>query len=300
MGERIGFLKEVVGRSVEKKVGALKGGEVLLLENVRFHPGEEKNSKAFARMLSGLADCYVNEAFADSHRNHASIATVPRLLPSYAGFRFAEEVTVFTRVFSRPVRPFVALIGGAKVDAKLSCLQRLLRVADHVLVGGDIANAVLFYERGKRVLRAEKTALKRLFASRTIRRLVVPCDVTERQPRMVYTVAAGQVRNRRSIIDIGPLTVHLYRRYLELARTVVWNGPVGVTEVMEGARSSEDLARSIANLKAQTIVGGGETVTFLQNLGLTGRYTHVSTGGGAMLALLAGEILPGLTALTVR
>lgn len=276
-------------------------GEVLLFENIRFWPGEEKNSAAFARSLARWGDIYVNEAFAVCHRAHASVVRLPNLLPSYAGLHLAREVAAMERVMKNPRRPLIVLLGGVKIETKLPLIRRFLRDADYILIGGALASTIfslMGLEVGKsRVDRDVRIPLRIL----TNRKILLPADVT-----VTHSLAPGsahracrtdEVRRDEYIVDIGFKTRARFAALIRGAGTVVWNGPVGLVEAPEYAAGTHALAGAMADENIFTVVGGGDTIAALRRLRVLKRFDHVSTGGGAMLEFLAGKKLPGIEAL---
>lgn len=274
--------------------------EVLLFENIRFWPGEEKNDRHFAGRLARWADVYVNEAFANSHRNHASMAAVTRFLPAFAGFHLRRELAMLERVrHSRP--PVVAILGGAKLETKLPLMEAFLARGGEVLVGGTLANT-LFLARG---LPVGKSVADHGFVRRLRRsiishpRLHLPVDllVGRTAHGASRIVRAGAVGSGDTIFDIGPRTVAQFGAIISKARTVIWNGPLGFVEIFRFSRGTREIARRIRRARGFRVVGGGDTVALLHHYHLFGGFSHVSAGGGAMLAFLAGEKLPALEAL---
>jgi len=253
---------DCVGKEIEKQTWAMAAGEILLLENLRFHKEEEENDDNFARELAKLGDFYINDAFGASHRNHASIVGVPRYLPSAAGFLLEKEIKVLTDLMENPKKPLVAIIGGAKVETKTKVINRMSERADAVLIGGLIKRGI--DEKGIKLKRPDK--------------IVFPLDNIEGK-------------------DIGPRTVELFREKIFSAKTVFFNGVVGMTEEERFAKGTEGVLRAIIKSGAFSVVGGGETVDFINKIGLIEKFNHVSTGGGAMLEFLSGTKLPGIEAL---
>lgn len=282
------------------------GKRCILLENIRFESGEEENSPALAKRLASLADVAVNDAFADSHRAHASIVGVAKQMPMFAGLSLQREVTELTALIKRPKHPYVAVIGGAKISTKLHLIQRLLKQADFVLLGGALANTLLQAEGV--AIGASLVEPKMLDAATgltsTNTKLKIPCDVVVAKRRAARvptrTTAVGKIQSKEIILDIGPDTVELFRRVLRTAKTIVWNGPMGVYEMQPFDRGTVALAKVIAASRAQSIAGGGETVDAIRRAGVAKRFTFLSTGGGAMLEFLEGKTLPGVTAVTVQ
>jgi len=257
---------DCVGPEIEKWLTEMQSGEILLLENLRFHKEEEENDEKFAQELSKLADIYINDAFGASHRNHASIVGVPKFLPSGAGLLLEKEIQVLSDLIEKPRKPLVAIIGGAKVETKVKLIDRISEVADFVLIGGLV----------KKAIKGESIQLK------YPQKIVEPVDET----------GGGK--------DIGLRTINLFKEKISKAKTIFWNGTLGLAEEEEFAHGSREIAKTIIESGAFSVVGGGETVEFITKLGLTEKFNHVSTGGGAMLAFLSGEKLPGLEALGGR
>ncbi|MBI3976840.1 MAG: phosphoglycerate kinase [Chloroflexi bacterium] len=301
---------DCVGPEVEAAVGRLRPGDVLMLENVRFHPEEEKNDPEFARKLASLADLYVNDAFGTAHRAHASTAGIARHLPAVAGFLMEKEIEHLGRILEHPARPFAAVIGGAKISSKIAVLKSLLQRVDALLIGGGMANTFLKargYEIGRSLVEDDQLDTARdLMQAATAAGvpLLLPVDVTigdhyaaDAERRVVEV---GQIPADWSIMDIGPRTAERYVKELRRARTVFWNGPMGVFEFPRFADGTQATARALAEVDATTVVGGGESVAAVEQLGLADRITHVSTGGGASLEFLEGRTLPGVQVLQDR
>ncbi len=298
---------DCVGAEVEKMVSALKPGDVLVLENVRFHPEEEKNDGAFADQLAKLGEVYVNDAFGSAHRAHASTEAVAHRLPAVAGFLMEAEIDYLGRALEKPDRPFVAILGGAKVSDKIAVIENLLTIVDKLLIGGGMANTFI-KAKGLKVADSliEDTAIntaKDLIA-RGGNKLKLPIDVViadkfEAEAQM-KTVQIDQVPAGWRILDIGPQTVSLYNEIIAKAKMVVWNGPMGVFEFPRFAEGTNAVARAIAASKATSIIGGGDSAAAVQNSGVADKITHISTGGGASLEFLEGKVLPGVAALNDR
>ncbi len=309
LGRPVAFAADCVGPEAEQAVAALGEGQVLLLENVRFYAGEEANDPEFARRLASLADLYVNDAFGTAHRAHASIEGVARFLPAVAGFLMEKEIAALSALLE-PEHPFVAIVGGAKVSDKLLVLQRLLDKVDVLAIGGGMANTflrALGYRTGKSLVQEEMIPE----ASRLIARareegkeLLLPLDVVVADFFLATAdhkvVPVSAVPEDWIILDIGPLTVKRYGEAVAKARTVFWNGPMGVAEWPNFARGTEGMARALAEARAFTVVGGGDSVAALERTGLADRISHVSTGGGASLEFLEGKELPGVACLADR
>lgn len=300
-------LPDCIGPEVESAVTAMNDGDVVLLENLRFHPEERADAPAFAEELADLAEIYVNDAFGASHRAHASIVGVPEYLPAVAGLLLEREVNTFTRILEEPERPFAAVIGGAKVSDKLEVLENIVSRVDLLLVGGGMAATFLAsrgYGTGASHVETDRLdAVREISAKAAERgvRLILPRDVVvaERLEAGAPTrvVPATEIPDGRIIADIGPGAADEFSRELGSSRTVVWNGPMGVFEIPEFAEGTRRVAAALANLRGTTVVGGGSTADAVTRFGLAGQMTHVSTGGGAALAMLAGKPLPGFEAL---
>lgn len=279
--------------------------DVLLFENLRFWEGEEKNDSDFARSLARWGDCYVNEAFAASHRPHASIVGLALLLPSYAGMRLAREVRVLESLSGKVKRPYVALLGGAKIETKLPLIRRFLEIADRVLVGGALANTLLA-SAGSPIGRSAADLTRQDFRDLLQnKKMVIPLDVIAARSLSegaFRASPASEVRENEYIVDIGPKTRKQFSLLAKCARTIVWNGPLGVCEVPAFARGTKKLVDAVGESAAFKVIGGGDTLAVLESprllkkIARRGR-THVSTGGGAMLEFLAGKKLPGIEAL---
>ncbi len=310
----IGFVRDCVGPEAEARSRALKDGDVLLLENLRFHPEEEKNDPAFARSLAALGDLYVNDAFGTAHRAHASTEGVPRILkPAAAGFLMEQELNHLGAALDRPARPFVAILGGAKISGKIDVITSLLAKVDRLLVGGAMMFTFLRAQgkaTGRSLVEEDRIDLARRVledaAARKVE-IVLPVDC------IVSTASDGSAPARATSIDglrsdemgvdVGPETLALFRHRLEGAKTVLWNGPMGIFEVPAFAAGTLAVARALAEATgrgAVTIVGGGDSAAAVQQAGLAERLTHLSTGGGAALEFLEGKVLPGVAALDDR
>jgi phosphoglycerate kinase len=304
LARTVGFAEDCVGDPAEAAVGGMRDGDVLLLENVRFHAGDEADDPEFARQLAALGDLYVNDAFAASHRAHASVVGVARLLPAYAGELMLSELEALHRALDEPRRPLVAIVGGAKVSTKAGVLRFLLPKVDALIVGGAMANT-FFKASGKEVgasfVEDEALGEAREVAEQGGDRVVLPVDaVCARKMEAggetrVFT--AEQVEPGWMILDVGPRSRSLYTDRLSGAGTVVWNGPVGVFEIPEFSEGTRALAEAIADSGAYSLVGGGDTAAAVEQMGMQGRFSHVSTGGGATLEYLEGRELPGVAVL---
>jgi phosphoglycerate kinase len=304
LGRPVAFAEDCVGEPALTAARRLGEGEVLLLENVRFHPGEEANDREFARRLASLAEVFVNDAFAAAHRAHASVVGVAELLPAYAGRLMLAELEALHRALDVPRRPLVAVVGGAKVSTKAGVLRHLLPRVDALLVGGAMANT-FFKARGLEVgaslVEDEALEVARQVEAEGGDRLALPLDAVcarrmqAGEETRVWEV--GEVEPGWMMLDVGPRTVESFLGRLRGAGTVVWNGPVGVFEIPEFAAGTRALGEAIAASGAYSLLGGGDTAAAVHRFGLDGRFSHVSTGGGATLEYLEGKELPGVAVL---
>ncbi|HET7767821.1 MAG TPA: phosphoglycerate kinase [Chloroflexota bacterium] len=307
LGAPVATAADCVGLAAQRAVDALRPGEVLLLENVRFHAEEEQNDPAFAKQLASLADLYVNDAFGTAHRAHASTEGVTRHLPSAAGLLMQKEIEVLGRALVRPDRPFAAIVGGKKVTDKIGVLNNLIQRADQILIGGAMANTFLKahgLEIGASYFEEEAVdvATNLVKEARAAGKpLLLPRDAvvaTAIDPQALHHIVdVTDVPPAQMIVDIGPRTIEQYVAELRQAKTVVWNGPMGVTEIEAFANGTREIARALGSLDGTTIVGGGDSVAALEQAGLAGQIDHISTGGGASLEFLEGKELPGVAAL---
>ena len=288
LGARVPMAPDCIGPETEQQVRELEPGDVLMLENVRFHPEEERNDPAFARALANGFDAYVNDAFGAAHRAHASTEGVAHILPAYAGLLLDAEVRVLTSLLDAPARPFLAIVGGAKVSSKIDVLKALVAKADVVAVGGGMANTFLAATGSD--IQSSLSEPDREADARAI--------LDAAKARGTEVLLPVDMRwSGDKILDIGERTEHLFAARVALAKTVFWNGPMGLFEQPEFAHGTEAIARAMADAAAVTVVGGGESVQAVDQLGLTGKMTHVSTGGGAALELIEGKKLPGVEAI---
>jgi phosphoglycerate kinase len=307
LGRPVKTTTDCIGPEVEKAAKALKPGDVLLLENLRFHPGEEAGDANFAKTLASLGDIYVNDAFGTSHRAHASISGIAGYLPAVAGFLLEKEINTLGSLIENPAHPFTSLFGGAKVSDKVAVINNIMKKVDCLLIGGGMAATFLkarAYEVGTSLVEAETVATAtRLMqeAEKNKVRLLLPVDVVVAAEldsgSVSQVVAANAIPPKMKIADIGPKTVELFSQELKRSRTVFWNGPMGVHEVPQFAGGTQGLATLLAGLKATTVVGGGSTAEVIDAMGLADKITFVSTGGGASLEFLGGDELPGVAAL---
>lgn len=304
IGKPVAFAEDCIGPLAEAAAQQLKPGDILLLENTRFHPEEEKNDLEMARKLASLADVYVNDAFGSAHRAHSSTEGVARFLPAVAGFLMEEEIRYLGQAIADPKRPFVAILGGAKISDKIGVIRNLLKKADTVLIGGGMANTFFKaqgYPVGDSLVEEEALETARELLKEGGTRLRLPVDVVlgdkfDAEAQM-KTQPMGPVPEGWRILDIGPETVAAYARVISGAGTVVWNGPMGVFEFPKFAAGTFGVAKAVAESKAISIIGGGDSVAAVTAAGLADKITHISTGGGASLEMLEGLVLPGLAAL---
>jgi phosphoglycerate kinase len=304
LDQPVDFAEDCVGPIAEDAASRVQPGDVLILENTRFHDGETKNDPEMARQLASLADIFVNDAFGSAHRAHASTEGVAHHLPAVAGFLLEKEIRYLGQAIANPDRPFIAILGGAKISDKIGVIRNLLKESDQVLVGGGMANTFFKaqgYPVGDSLVEDEalETARELLAVGKNRLRLPVDVVIADRfendAERKIMSM--GPVPEGWRILDIGPATVESFSRIIGEAGTVVWNGPMGVFEFPRFAEGTFGLARAVADSKGTTIVGGGDSVAAVQQAGVADRITHISTGGGASLEMLEGLELPGLTAL---
>jgi 3-phosphoglycerate kinase len=294
---------DCIGSEVEEKVREMHDGDVLLLENLRFYPEEEKNDGGFAQKLAAVADIYVNDAFSVSHRANASISAITRFLPSYAGLSLETEVKMLSSLLKNPKRPFIAVMGGAKVSDKIGVIESLLSKVDSVLIGGAMMFTfykALGYEIGKSKYEPDKVSLAKSLLKKGKKRIILPVDVvvaasTEKQDAKVFS--ASKLPKSVMGLDIGPETQAVYAEIINKSKTVFWNGPMGMFEKKPFDRGTVAVAKAMAKCKGITVVGGGDSVAAIERAKLGGEFTFVSTGGGASLEFLEGKKLPGLVAL---
>jgi len=311
IGRNVAFCPEIVGPEAEEAVGRMIDGEILMLENVRFHPGEEKNDPVFAQELAALGDIYVNDAFGASHRAHASTAGVANYLPAYAGMLLEREVETLNGILIHPDRPFVAILGGSKVSDKFGVIDKLIDCCDSLLIGGGMAFTFLVakgLEVGDSIVENDwvepaKQMLEKAQAAGVA--LVLPTDFVVATE--IADDADTRIVGREEIpvgmmgLDIGPSTIELFKGDIASARTIFWNGPMGVFEKRPFETGTREIAIAVGrNNRAQSIIGGGDSAAALKKFGLDDRVTFVSTGGGAAMKLLEGAALPGVDALLDR
>ena len=311
LGKEVKFASDCVGEVAEKAVWALKPGEVLMLENLRFHPGETENDENFARRLSVLGDIYVNDAFSVSHRAHASTYGITKFLPSYAGLSLMKELEALSAALDDPQRPTAALVGGAKVSTKIPVLENLMARMDQIIVGGGMANTFLLalgHDVGKSLAEPDFVPLAKDIMDKAKANdceIVLPSDATcakeFKAGAEAKTCALDGVPSDAMILDVGPQSIADLKLRLQDLRTLLWNGPLGAFEIPPFDTGTVEIARAAAELtkagKLTTVAGGGDTVAALNAAGVTGDFTYVSTAGGAFLEWLEGKELPGVKAL---
>lgn len=306
IGQPVTMVSEIVGDVPKTAIATMKDGDVLLLENLRFDSREETNDPSMSQELADLADIYVNDAFGAAHRAHASTAGVAEYLPAYLGLLMAKEVESLSKLLNNPDRPFAAIIGGAKVSDKISVLQNLVDKVDHLLIGGGMANTFLLAQGvqvGKSLVEEDKLdlALEIISAAEDAGvTLHLPVDVVVAEDIHSYDgteVSIESIRKDMAIFDIGPETARAYSRVILDMKTVLWNGPLGVTENHAFERGTKAVAEAVAASKAFSVVGGGDSVAAIVKLGYANKIDHISTGGGASLEFLEGKELPGIAAI---
>ena len=304
MGKPVAFADDCIGASAEAAAKALKPGEVLVLENTRFYPEEEKNDLEMARKLASLADLFVNDAFGTAHRAHASTEGVTHFLPGVAGFLLEKEIKYLGQAVADPKRPFVAILGGAKISDKIGVIRNLLGKADAILIGGGMANTFFKaqgFAMGDSLVEAEALETAAALLKDASGKLHLPVDVVladkfdaEAEKKVMHM---ANVPDGWRVLDIGPETVAAYAKVIQGAGTVVWNGPMGVFEFPRFAEGTYGVAKAVAESSAVSVIGGGESVAAVQQSGMADKITHISTGGGASLEMLEGLVLPGVAAL---
>ncbi|HEY8462499.1 MAG TPA: phosphoglycerate kinase [Bacillota bacterium] len=311
LGKTVVKVNDVIGEEPQKAIAALPEGGIVMLENVRFYAEEEANDAEFAKKLAQLADLYVNDAFGTAHRAHASTAGVAQYLrPAVAGYLMQKEIEIMGKALSNPERPFVAILGGAKVADKLGVIKNLLEKVDTLIIGGGMAYTFIKakgYEVGKSLLDSERIEFAKEMMTKAEAKgvkLLLPLDtvVTDsfKEPTVVKTVPISAIPADLEGVDIGPNTIKLFAAAVEAAQTVIWNGPMGVFEVPQFANGTRAMAEALTRCKGTTIVGGGDSAAAVEQLGFAGKVTHVSTGGGAALEFMEGIVLPGVAALSDR
>lgn len=308
LGVPVKLCSDLTGEKVKRRIDAMESGEILLLENMRFHPGEKTNDLSFAKELASLGDIYINDAFADSHRAHASVSAITKEIPSYAGPLFVHEVKTLESLMNNPKSPVVLVLGGLKVETKIPILEFFLPKADIVLIGGAIAHPFLLAQGdsiGSSVFDKEGTELAGALLKKWKKKILLPEDISTvvrlSKRSKIQHKSIKEIDAKDIIIDMGPKTKDRYKKHIEKASTIVWNGPLGYCEVLPFCSGTRDIAEAISKRtgKAKTVVGGGDTIPVIESLNLSERFTLVSTGGGAMLDFLGGKVMPGVEALRI-
>jgi len=308
LGKKIAQTDHCVGPAAEQAVSAMKNGDVLLLENLRFHPEEENNAEDFSKKLAKLGDLYVNDAFGTAHRAHSSTVGVARLLPSAAGFLMKKEIEVLGKILEEPDKPFAAVLGGAKVSTKIGVIKNLLPRVSFLLIGGAMAYTFLKAigeEVGNSKIEEDKLGLARdLILGDSESKIHLPIDHVVakeiREGAQMEETGGRAIQNGWIGVDIGPKTVAEYRQVISKSKTVFWNGPMGIFEVDAFAKGTVEIAKAMAESGAVTVIGGGDSVSAAAKAGVSDKITHISTGGGASLELLEGITLPGIAALSEK
>ena len=311
IGKKVIQAPDCFGPEVDKLIAAMKPGEVVMLENVRFYPGEEKNDAEFATKLANGCEIFVNDAFAVSHRAHASVEAITKIVPVIAaGFLMKNEMTFFDKAMSNPVRPLVAILGGAKVSGKLEVLEKLVNKVDKIVIGGGMAFTFLKamgYSVGKSLVEDELIATAKKIMDKAKKRgvtfyLPVDCVVANAFDAKAtnFVTPVQEIPEGWMALDIGPASATLFAETLRDAKTVIWNGPMGVFEMDAFARGTFSVAEAVGNCFATTVIGGGDTDAAVNKAGVADKVSYISTGGGAFLELLEGKILPGVKALDVK
>jgi len=307
LGRAVEKLDDCVGDEVKEAVERMKPGDVILLENTRFHPEERANDPDFSRRLAELADFFVNDAFGTAHRAHASNVGVANYLPTVAGLLMEREMSFLGKAIESPERPFVAILGGAKISDKIGVIENFLKKVDFLLIGGGVANTFFKakgYEVGESLVEEESLGVAKEMLEKGGERLILPVDVVVADKFAAdaesKVVALDEVPSDWRILDIGPKTVELFKEKLVGAKTVVWNGPMGVFEFPKFSEGTRAVAEALAELDATTIVGGGDSIAAIEQAGVAESITHISTGGGATLKFLEGKELPGIAVISEK
>jgi len=293
---KVKFVPGIVGPKVLKIVSAMKNGEVILLQNLRNNKREKESNKVFALNLAKLADIYVNDAFPVSHRRDASIILLPKLLPSYAGFQLSKEVKNLSRAFKKPTHPFFFILGGAKFSTKMPLIQKYLKLADRVFIGGALANDFLKakgYEVGKSLVDNTDYDIKKILKNK---KLILPVDVIVKSKNKLINKKVSEIKKDENILDIGKQSIKNLAPLIKKSKLILWNGPLGKYEA-GGAGATKKILKLVAQSKAESIIGGGDTVSLVSEMQMEKKFSFVSTGGGATLEFLANGTLPGIKAL---
>jgi len=310
LGAKVTFAKDIIGEDAKAKAAALQGGEVMLLENLRFDKREEKNDPEFAKELASMAEIYVSDAFGTVHRAHASTEGVSHYLPAVSGYLIQKELEIIGGALANPKRPLVAILGGSKVSSKIGVINNLLEIADTIIIGGGMAYTFAVAQGGKvgdSLLEADwveyaKEMIEKAAAKGV--KLLLPTDTVVADAFAAdansKVVATGEIEDGWQGLDIGPKTVEAYCAAVQDAGTVIWNGPMGVFEFPAFAKGTEAIAEALSKTTAITIVGGGDSAAAVEQLGYADKMTHISTGGGASLEFMEGKVLPGVACLNEK
>ena len=298
---KVEFCSVTRGAELEEKVAALKDGEIVLVQNTRYEKGESKNDPELAAYWASLGELFVSDAFGSVHRAHASTVGIPSILPSALGFLVQKEVENLSAAIDNPKRPMVAILGGAKVSDKIAVIENLLKIADKVIIGGGMAytfKVAQGYTVGTSLLEADKVELAKSFLEKANGKIILPVDTvasTAFSEETESKVFEGNIEDGWMGLDIGPKSIELFKKELEGAKTVVWNGPMGVFEMPKYAVGTESVCKAISELpEAVTVIGGGDSAAAAIKLGYKEKFTHISTGGGASLEYMEGKVLPGI------
>ncbi len=307
LGKEVKMANDVIGDSAKETVASLKDGDICLLENVRFHKEEEKNDPEFAKQLASLADIYVNDAFGTAHRAHASTAGVAAYLPAVCGYLIEKEISIMGKALADPARPFVAILGGAKVSDKIGVIENLLDKVDYLIIGGGMAYTFLRAKGcciGTSICEEEKLDLARTIMEKAQQKgveLLLPVETVVakefNETSDSKTLSSEEIPEDYMGMDIGPKTIELFSDVIKKAKTVIWNGPMGVFEMPKFAVGTKAIAKALSETDAVTIIGGGDSAAAVAQLGYADKMTHISTGGGASLEYLEGKVLPGIACL---
>jgi phosphoglycerate kinase len=301
------FVNETVGAKASSIASELIPGEILVLENTRFNSGETKNDPELAKSLAGMADIYVNDAFGSAHRAHSSTEGVAHYLPAVAGLLMEKEIRYLGEELRNAARPFISILGGAKISDKIKIIRNLLKRADKILIGGGMANtffAAMGFAMGESLVEPESFGTAKELLRTAVDKILLPVDLviadSLQADATTRVVPVGDIPDEWRALDIGPETVVIFGKEIKMAKTIVWNGPMGVFEIDPFSKGTYSVAEAVAASKALTVVGGGDSVAAIQKSGLAEKITHISTGGGASLELLEGKVLPALAALEDR
>lgn len=307
LGKPVQKMNDCIGLEVTTAVQGMQDGDIIMLENTRFYPGEERNDEQFTKQLASLGDVYVNDGFGVSHRAHASTYGIATILPSYAGLLIEKEILALEPLITNPAQPFTVIIGGAKIKDKIPLIEQFIPKAQHILIGGGLANTFLAAQ-GKQVVQSlyekDKLDLAKILLSKAVTpdQIVLPADVitaTEISNNAVtQTVSIDSVPPDSKILDVGPRTIETFFSIISTSKTILWNGPLGLTEYVPFQNGTKSIAKALSESQATTIIGGGDTSEILKSLGFSEEnFTHVSTGGGASLEFLSGKKMPGIEVL---